>query len=94
MKSLFWLLFFFGKTAVGNIHSFKFDLTNALSIFEEKQGNDVERDVPAFSQCVLLSGVVSNLFAFEFLQGDRVEAICGHESFKNEQQITIFAKYT
>ena len=56
----------------------------------ERQKDYKTNDMPQCTLSFPFAGMTTNLFAFEFLQDDRIEAIYDHEMFKDEPTLSTF----
>ena len=71
------------------IHDFNLQTKYSKFLSRERQ-RDKRIVMPQCTKCFALSGMATNLFAFEFLQKDRIEPIYDHELFKDEQELSTF----
>ena len=75
-------------TLRGKMH--QFHLPNKYSKFLARESQRDHRIEPECTRCFPVSGKTTNLFAFEFLQNDRIDSIHDQELFKNEQGLATF----
>ena len=68
----------------------QFHLQNKYSKFLSRESQRDHRVDPECTGSFPVSGKTTNLFAFEFLQNDRMDSIHDQELFKNEQELATF----